>query len=80
MIEPVQYSILTTLEKKVYELSSKLNGALNELSEAATKINGQPLVADLCGGDEIEFRRLDKDGIPNDYDCIRIEDIKKAHK
>ena len=67
---------LNELENNVYELSNRLNVALSELSEAASEIYGQEIVADFCGGAEIEFRRLDNDGFINDYDCIRMEEIK----
>ena len=57
---------------RVLEMEARLNSALGSLSEAASQIYGQELIADLCGGSEIEFRFED------DYasdSCIRIEEL-----
>jgi hypothetical protein len=62
---------------RVLDLSSRLSGALAELSDIATEIYGEDLQADLCGGGEIEFRRRDESGYFDALDCVRIEDIEK---
>lgn len=61
--------------KRVYDMGCRLSMALQDLSSIATEIYGEDLQADLCGGNEIEFRRRDEDGYFDAMDCIRIEDI-----
>ena len=68
---------INRLERRIYDLSSRLTDALGELSIAASEIFGQQLIADLTEGNEIEFRRIGNDDVVNDCDCIRIEEIKK---
>lgn len=66
---------LRHLEDNVYLSSAKLNRALSELGRAASEILGYEVVADLCGGDEIEFRSVGEHDAVDDFACIRIEDI-----
>lgn len=68
---------LRDMENKVYKYSRLLGSALAALGEAASNVLGYEVVADLCNGHEIEFRRLEKDGLPDSYDTIRMEDIEK---
>ena len=51
---------------------------LGMLSETATKILGYCVIADICGGNEIEFRKMNNNGIPDDFSTIRIEEILKS--
>ena len=61
--------------EKCYDASTRLYGALSELGEMASEIYGEELQADMCGGDEIEFRHVDNTGMAHAFDCVRIEDI-----
>lgn len=55
---------------KVLVRSNELVIALNELSAMASEIYGEELVADICDGEEIEFR------VNGDADSIlHIDDI-----
>ena len=54
----------------------RLSSSLTALSQAATEILGYPVHADLCGGEELEFRRCDEDGYgADDFSCIRPEEV-----
>ena len=67
---------LIEAQMNVYKASRLLNSALSSLSIIASEIAGESLVADLCGDDEIEFRRINNnDLIDDDYTAIRMEDI-----
>ena len=68
---------LKKAEQKVLDASTALSSALGHLSSIASEIYGEELQADLCGGEEIEFRRSDEHGVVDDFDCIRIEDLEK---
>ena len=55
---------------KVLVRSNELVIALNELSAMASEIYGEELIADICDGEEIEFR------VNGDADSIlHIDDI-----
>lgn len=55
---------------KVLVRSNELVIALNELSAMASEIYGEELIADICNGEEIEFR------VNGDADSIlHIDDI-----
>ena len=56
-------------------LSIRLSNKLQELAHAASERLGYDVVADLCKGGEIEFRRIKEDGVPDSNSCILIEDI-----
>ncbi len=47
---------LKSAEKKVYLASVQLSMALERLGVLASSIYGEELNADLCNGEEIEFR------------------------
>ena len=66
---------LRKLEDRCYRISSELSGALANLSSAASEVLGYDVIADLCGGGEIEFRMIDQYDVPDDFSCIRIEDV-----
>ena len=67
---------LIEAQMNVYKASRLLNSALASLSRIASEIAGESLVADLCGDDEIEFRRVnDNDLVDDDYTAIRMENI-----
>lgn len=56
-------------------LNIRLSNKLQELSRAASERLGYDVVADICNGGEIEFRRILKDGLADDNSCILIEDV-----
>ena len=57
------------------DLENKLSLELQDLGQIATEIYGEDLYADICAGNEIEFRALDDDGFVDSSSTIRIEDI-----
>lgn len=63
----------------------KLDNAIEQLSKKASEIYGKELIADFCGGGEIEFRLSDYDNpnatYENDF-CIEttIEELEKNEK
>lgn len=63
------------LSNRVQALSISLSSKLQELARAASDRLGYDVVADLCNGGEIEFRRVMEDGVPDTESCIRIEDV-----
>lgn len=65
--------------KRVIDAEATLACALETLSAIASKVYGEELHADLCGGVEVEFRRI-IDGRIDDFGCIRLEDIMKAEE
>ena len=58
--------------KKCLVASNRLESELQELGRIASEYYGQDLRADICNGDEIEFRPIDEDLV-----CLKIEDIIK---
>ena len=70
-----QRTELRRAERRVLDLGTRLSQALNELSFIASDIYGEELQADLCGGGEIEFRRIGDDGYFDALDCVRMEAI-----
>lgn len=58
---------ISQLVKNVLKANNKLNSSLSELSQSASELFGSELVADICNGDEIEFRKEDDDYIPTLY-------------
>ena len=71
---------ITELRKsynRVSRLNSEITNELGKLSALASAILGYEVVADLCNGDEVEFRRVLPNGSPDTNDCIRIEGIIK---
>ena len=66
---------IINLNNKVLSLNIDLSSKLQELGRAASERLGYDVVADLCNGGEIEFRRVMGDGVPDTDDCILLEDI-----
>ena len=69
---------LQVLETECYLANDLLLAKLGMLSETATKILGYFVIADICGGNEIEFRKVNNNGIPDDFSTIRMEEILKS--
>ena len=63
------------LEKKVLGTFIQLQSALGQLGAAASEILGYEVVADICNGNEIEFREVGDNGVEDAFSCIRIEEI-----
>ncbi len=63
------------LSDKALSLSIELSDKLQNLARAASERLGYDVVADLCNGAEIEFRRVMDDGVPDTDSCIYLEDI-----
>lgn len=51
------------------------SNALGNLGKIASEILGFEVIADNCSGNEIEFRKVLNDGIPDSYSTIRLEEI-----
>ena len=68
------------LEENVYKFSSGLSGALEILGSKASEILGYEVKADICNGEEIEFRKMSEDGYVDADSCIRMEEIIKKLK
>lgn len=66
---------LIKLSNKVLSLSVDLTSKLQELARVASERLGYDVVADLCNGGEIEFRRIIDNGVPDADSCILLEDI-----
>ena len=66
---------IINLNNKVLSLSNELSCKLQELAHTASERLGYDVVADLCNGGEIEFRRVMGDGVPDTNNCILLEDI-----
>lgn len=61
--------------KYVEEKINDLDLAVQALSRVASEAVGTELHADVCSGDEIEFRLTDENGLGDPDTCIRIEDV-----
>lgn len=66
---------LKALERECYLANDLLHAKLEMLSKIASKILGYCVIADMCGDNEIEFRKVNDNGIPDDFSTIRIEEI-----
>ena len=66
---------LISLEKKVLKKSIELTMALGELGRMASKILNKDVVADICNGEEIEFREVDQEGVADSNSFIYMRDI-----
>ena len=66
---------LSRIEDRVYRYSSSLTGELEKLGNIASKILGFEVIADICGGEEIEFREVEKGDCVKDFTCLRMEDV-----
>ena len=71
---------LRHLEEKIYKFSNELTCALNILGSKASEVLGYDVVADLCGGGEIEFRKKSEEGYVDADSYIRMEDVIKRLK
>lgn len=60
---------------KCLQKSNELELAMQSLSSKVSQALGVDYVADICNGDEIEFRKLDEHGLADANDCVRIEEI-----
>lgn len=66
---------LVELYGECITLENKLGIEMQKLGRIATEIYGEELIADICAGPEIEFRKLDKDGYVDVDSTILIEEI-----
>lgn len=62
-------------EQLCYNYSNSLTSALEVLASMASEVLGYEVVADICNGNEIEFRTIINDSVANNDVAIRIEDI-----
>ena len=65
---------------QVLDASNKLNAAQQKLGRIASYLIGFEVVADICGGDEIECRSILDDGVADTNECITIEQIEQLAK
>ena len=56
------------------DAARRLQSQIGRLSGIVSSYLGEEVVADICGGNEIEFRRM-KDGFIDGDSTIRLEDI-----
>lgn len=62
--------------KKIIHASSVLSSELQKISDTASKATGIQFQADICGGDEIEFRPIATDGVAiQEPIATRLEDV-----
>ena len=66
---------LRTLEENCLNDANRLYCSLQQLAIAASEVLGYEVVADICEGEEIEFRRVAEDGVADAFSCIRMEEI-----
>lgn len=66
---------LLSAYKKVEDAERELMFAAQDLSRIASEYLGYEVSAELCAGSEIEFRRIEKDGLSDCFSTIRLEDI-----
>ena len=60
---------------KCLKIANELSVQMQELSRLASEEYGQDLQADICNGNEIEFRIVEENGSPDDFWTIRIEEV-----
>ena len=74
-----QINLVKRQYQKVLDASRMLSNSLQYLSIAASRLYGEELEAEICAGDEIEFRTAnDPDGLNGI--ALRIEDILGTNK
>lgn len=61
--------------RRVEDAEDRLISAAGRLSRIASDYLGYEVSAELCAGSEIEFRRVTRDGLSDDFSTIRLEDI-----
>ena len=66
---------LIRLEENCLNAANRLSCSLQRLAIAASEVLGYEVVADICEGEEIEFRRVAEDGVADAFSCIRMEEI-----
>ena len=66
---------IINLNNRVLSLNIDLSNKLQMLARAASERLGYDVVADLCNGAEIEFRRIMDDGVPDTDSCILLEGV-----
>lgn len=74
--EQKELKTISQLVKNVLKANNKLNSSLSELSKSASELFGSELVADICNGDEIEFRKEGDDL----HQEITIEELVELEK
>ena len=73
-----QINLVKRQYQKALDASRTLSNSLQYLSIAASRLYGEELEAEICAGDEIEFRTAnDPDGLNGI--ALRIEDILRSH-
>ena len=74
-----QINLVKRQYQKVLDASRTLSNSLQYLSIAASRLYGEELEAEICAGDEIEFRTAsDPDGLNGI--ALRIDDILGANE
>ena len=69
-----QINLVKHYYQSALDTSIKLSNSLQLLSKAASQLYGEDLDAQICAGDEIEFRTVDSPDGLNGI-ALRIEDI-----
>lgn len=64
----------------VLSIRADLSCMVGKLEKAASEILGYDVAVCLCIGNEIEFHKVDDDGVPNPDSYILLEDIVKLSK
>lgn len=70
---------LCNLYSDVFTKARELDDALAALSKAASDMLGYEVVAVLCNGEEIEFRKVDGDGVADAFDTLLYGDISETY-
>lgn len=71
---------ILAVEARCHRLSNELTGALEELGAMASEALGYEVIADLCHGNEIEFRPVGENDRPDAFETIMIETVIDALK
>lgn len=66
---------LLSAYKKTEDAIQKLMCATQDLSRIASDYLGYEVNAELCSGSEIEFRRVEDDGLSDSDSTILLEDF-----
>lgn len=73
------YKQINRFEKKAIKESGELLSTLQILGKLASEATGVELVADICNGEELEFREVAPDGVDNEKTCYKKEDLFKGY-
>lgn len=68
---------LLRTEQQCYDYSNGLKCELEKLARMASEVLGFKVIADICNGEEIEFRAIMSNDVANVDIAIRMEDIIK---